>query len=177
MSAKNKKPDFADRFVAALHNVRSLHNVGSIFRTADGAGIKKIYLCGITPAPVDNFGRQRPQFAKVSLGAEKSVEWEKASSTARLIKRLKKDGYKILAVERAKNSVLFYKTSKSVICGSKLCLVVGNEVKGLPLSVLKLSDEILEIPMMGNKESLNVSVAFGIVAYHLSSIMTVKKKK
>ncbi len=155
--------------VAVLYNIRSLHNVGSIFRTADGAGVRKIYLCGITPVPVDSFGRQRPQLTKVSLGAEKSVEWEKVSSATRLIKKLKKDGYKIFAVEQSKKSVLFYKTSWSRAPSSKLCLVVGNEVKGLSAPILKLADEILEIPMRGRKESLNVSVAFGIVVYQLST--------
>ncbi len=157
-------------FVAVLHNVRSLHNVGSIFRTADGAGIGKIYLCGITPAPIDAFGKPRKQLAKVSLGAEKSVEWEKVYSTAKLLKKLRKDGYRIFAVEQAKGSNLFYKThggKKNL--GAGVALVMGSEVKGLPLSVLRVADEILEIPMRGRKESLNVSVAFGIVAYHLAS--------
>ena len=155
-------------FVVVLHNIRSLHNVGSIFRTADGAGVRKIYLCGITPAPVDSFGRPVPQLAKTSLGAEKSVEWKKISSTPRLLKKLKSEGYKIIAVEQSKNSIPFYEISKFYFLNSRFCLVVGNEVRGLPDSVLKLADKVLEIPMHGEKESLNVSVAFGIVAYHLS---------
>lgn len=162
--------------VAVLHNIRSLHNVGSIFRTADGASIKKIYLCGITPAPVDVFGKPIQKLTKVSLGAEKSVEWEKVFSTARLIKKLKKDGYKVLAVEQSKNSVPLNKIPKSYILNSRFCIIVGNEVNGLPSSVLKLADKILEIPMRGNKESLNVSVAFGIAAYYISGIMKQWKK-
>ncbi len=153
-------------FIAVLHNIRSLHNVGSIFRTADGAGVRKIYLCGITPAPVDSFSRPVAQLVKTSLGAEKSVEWQKVFSTARLLKKLKADGYKIIAVEQSKKSVPYFKFSA---LRGKVCLIVGNEVRGLPDSVLKLADKILEIPMLGRKESLNVSVAFGIVAYHLSA--------
>ena len=155
-------------FAVVLHNVRSLHNVGSIFRTADGAGVKKIFLCGITPAPVDSFGKVRPQFAKVSLGAERYVKWEKAYAAGKTIKALKSEGYKIFAVEQNKKSVPYYRVKGQVSGVKKVALVLGNEVRGLPPSILKLADEILEIPMRGKKESLNVAVAFGIVAYHLS---------
>ncbi len=152
--------------ILILHNIRSLYNVGSIFRTADAVGIKKIYLCGITPKPVDEFGRSREQLVKVSLGAEKYVGWEHFKSTARLIDRLKKDGYKIFAVEQSKKSIPYYKIKSYETKSRKIALVLGNEVKGLPLSILKKADKILEIPMKGRKESLNVAVAFGIVAFH-----------
>ncbi len=152
--------------IAILHNIRSLHNVGSIFRTADAAGIEKLYLCGITPTPLDRFGVVRQQVGKVSLGAEKTVPWEKASSTARIIDGLKKDGYKIFALEQSRNSIPY---NKPTIPGnSRLALVVGHEVKGLPASILKKADKILEIPMAGEKESLNVGVAFGIVVFRLT---------
>lgn len=174
-------------FAVVLYNVRSLHNVGSIFRTADGAGVKKIFLCGITPAPVDGFGKIRPQLAKVSLGAERYVEWDASARSARatlkLLEKLKKDGYKIFAVEQSKKSVQYYRVKPfdTAQGKNKLVLIFGNEVRGLPPSALKLCDKILEIPMKGamvrqahhprrfgrGKESLNVSVAFGIVAYHL----------
>lgn len=95
--------------VVILHNIRSTHNVGSIFRTADAAGCEKIYLCGITPAPRDRFGRVNEKIRKVALGAENWVEWEKIDETGRLIKKLKKDGYKILAVEQSKKSVPYHK--------------------------------------------------------------------
>jgi tRNA G18 (ribose-2'-O)-methylase SpoU len=152
--------------VAVLHNIRSLHNVGSVFRTADAAGVKKIYLCGITPAPLDRFGKIRPQLAKVSLGAEKSVAWESASSAGFLLKKLKRDGYKILAVEQSKNSVPY---NRFRIRGRKpkIALIMGNEVRGLPKSVLRMADKALEIPMRGRKESLNVSVAFGVAVFGL----------
>ena len=155
--------------VAIIHNVRSLHNVGSIFRTADAAGVSKIYLCGITPAPFDCLGKARPQIAKVALGAEKTMPWEAVRSPraiSKFLEKLKKEGYKILAVEQSKNSIPYYKfkNQKSKI---KIAVIVGNEVNGLPKNILKNADKILEIPMKGRKESLNVSVAFGIALFGL----------
>jgi len=173
-----------------IHNVRSVHNVGSIFRTADAAGAEKIYLCGITPAPYDRLGNLRKDFAKVALGAEKYVSWESVKSTARVINTLKKDGWKIFAVEQSKNSIPYFKLKVSARGGSvvdgkskksKITLILGDEVRGLPPRVLKLADKILEIPMRGamvrdarhpknlghGKESLNVAVAFGIVVFEL----------
>ncbi len=152
--------------ISVLHNIRSLHNVGSIFRTADAAGVEKIYLCGITPTPLDKFGRLRPQLAKVSLGAEKTVVWENSKSTVRTIEKLKSDGYKIFAVEQSKKSIPYYKL-RIANSKQKIALVMGNEVKGLSPSVLKKADKIIEIPMAGKKESLNVAVAFGIVVFGL----------
>lgn len=157
--------------IAILHNIRSLHNVGSVFRTADAAGIKKVYLCGITPAPVDRFGRIRPQFKKISLGAEKYVEWQKVPKIENLIQELKKEKYKIFAVEQSEKSIPYYKlkTRNAVTRHSALrvALVLGNEIKGLPEPILKKADKILEIPMRGKKESLNVAVTFGIVVFNL----------
>ncbi|MDP3052529.1 MAG: TrmH family RNA methyltransferase [bacterium] len=161
------------KMIIILHNIRSLHNVGSIFRTADAAGIEKIYLCGITPAPIDQFGKYRPQLTKVSLGAEKYVAWEKIDSTTKLIDKLKGDGYKIFSIEQSKKSIpyssVLIKTKGTITRDSapKIALVLGNEIKGLPASILKRSDKILEIPMKGKKESLNVAVAFGIVVFSL----------
>lgn len=152
--------------VAILHSVRSLHNVGSIFRTSDAAGIEKIYLCGITPTPFDQFGALRPQVVKVSLGAEKSVAWEKAMSTSKLIDKLRAAGWKVWALEQAKNSVSYTKFKK-VSAKDKVAFLVGHEVKGLPSAILKKADKILEIPMLGKKESLNVGVAFGIAVFKL----------
>jgi tRNA G18 (ribose-2'-O)-methylase SpoU len=152
--------------VVILHNIRSLHNVGSIFRTADAAGVEKLYLCGITPRPIDEFGKFRPQIVKVALGAEKTVPWEKCSSASRLIGKLKKDGYKIFAIEQSKKSIPYYKMS-AFPGESGVAVVVGNEIKGLPAAILKKADKILEIPMRGKKESLNVAVAFGIVVFGL----------
>lgn len=149
--------------VVILDNVRSLHNVGSIFRTSDAVGVQKLYLCGITPTPLDRLGRVRPPFTKVALGSQENVDWEKRASTWRVLDKLKSEGYKIFVIEQDKKSVPYYKVRGS----GKIALVVGHEVRGLPESVLKRADKILEIPMSGIKESLNVSVAYGIVAYSL----------
>ncbi len=150
--------------VAILANIRSLHNVGSIFRTADAAGVQKLYLAGITPTPRDRFGNPEPKLAKVALGAEKTVAWEKAASVSALINQLKKEGFKIWAVEQSKKSIPYYRL-KIKNSKLKIGLVFGNEVSGLSPAILKKCDKILEIPMKGKKESLNVSVAFGVVAF------------
>ena len=152
--------------IAILHNIRSLHNVGSMFRTADGAGVEKLYLTGITPSPVDDFERPRPQLIKISLGAEKFVSWEKIKQIGPLIDKLKKNGYKIFALEIHPKAIEY--NSQSTFSNSKIALLLGNEVRGLSPAVLKKCDRILKIPMYGKKESLNVSVAFGIAAYFLS---------
>lgn len=152
--------------IAILDNVRSVHNAGSIFRTADAAGIEKIYLCGVTPAPLDRFGKVRGQFAKVSLGAEKTVQWEQCASTARLIARLKKEGFVICALEQSPKSILYNQFTRRVPF-KKIALLVGGEVKGIAPALLNRADYILEIPMRGKKESLNVGVAFGIAAFAL----------
>jgi tRNA G18 (ribose-2'-O)-methylase SpoU len=169
------------RIIAILPDIRSVHNVGSIFRTADAAGAEKIYCCGYTPTPLDRFGRVRQDFAKVSLGAEVSVAWEYGKSVARIVTRLRKDGWKIFAVEQAKNSIPYHKIPKKYLQGGKVALIMGNEVDGISAAILKKCDAVLEIPMRGamvrqahhprrtgaGKESLNVGVAFGIVAFRL----------
>ena len=157
------------QLAAILHNIRSVHNVGSVFRTADGAGFEKLYLSNITPSPVDRFQKVRPDFAKVALGAEKSVAWESVPDTIVLIERLKKEGWKIFALEQSKESIPYYSVDKLFKNDQdqKIALVLGAEVDGLPAEILKEADATLEIPMLGKKESLNVSVAFGIAAYRL----------
>ncbi len=151
--------------IVVLHNIRSMHNVGSIFRTADAVGVEKVYLCGITPAPIDRFGRPNEKIAKVSLGAEKTMPYEQCRLTSRCIDRLAREGYRIIAVEQHRNSIPYTKAGKR----KKTALILGDEVRGLPESVLSRVDAIVEIPMRGAKESLNVAVAFGIVAYALRS--------
>ncbi|MCL5012147.1 MAG: TrmH family RNA methyltransferase [Patescibacteria group bacterium] len=157
--------------LAILHNIRSSHNVGSIFRTADAIGVEKLYLCGITPDPVDRFGTLRTDITKASLGAEKTIHWEHIGkgisplATIALIKKLKKNGFIIAALEQNKGSKNLFDHNLPKKKG--VVLIVGNEVNGIPLSILKHCDVILEIPMSGKKESLNVSVAFGIAGYHL----------
>jgi 23S rRNA (guanosine2251-2'-O)-methyltransferase len=150
--------------VAVLQNIRSLHNVGSIFRTAEAAGVKKLYLTGVTPSPLDRFGLVRDQLKKVSLGAEKNVLWEKVESTTDLIDQLKSKGYKIISVEQDKRSVSY---DNFKLPNKKTAVVFGHEVDGVSKEILDKSDKIIEIPMSGKKESLNVSVAFGIVVFRL----------
>jgi len=159
----------AMQLTVILSDIRSVHNVGSIFRTADAAGVEKIYCCGYTPTPLDRFGRVRQDFAKVSLGAEASVAWEYIESAVEAIKKLKDNDWKIFAVEQAKNSIPYDRIPKLKLGGGKVALMMGNEVGGIPAAILKKCDAILEIPMRGKKESLNVSVAFGIVAFALVS--------
>lgn len=153
--------------IVILDNIRSLHNVGSIFRTADAVGVEKLYLCGITPSPLDRLGLVRGDVAKVSLGAENTVPYEVATSTSRLITNLKKQGYKIVALEQSPSSVPYYKLKALSYKLDKVALVLGAEVEGVSPAVLKKCDAIIDIPMSGKKESLNVSVAFGIAAYGL----------
>lgn len=154
--------------VVLLDNIRSLHNVGSIFRTADGAGVEKLYLCGITPSPLNRFKEVVPEIAKTALGAERSVAWEKREATLETIKQLKKEGYNIIAIEQDPKSIPYYQLKAHSLPLSKTALVLGEEVHGLSSAILKKCDLILEIPMHGVKESLNVSVAFGIVAFHFT---------
>lgn len=145
-----------------LHNIRSTHNVGAIFRTADATGVSKIYLSGYTPAPIDRFGRARPDISKASLGAEKTVDWESIDNVKELIKKLKKEGFEIIGLEQDKRSTDYRKLKNN-----NILLIVGNEVDGIEKEILELCDVIAEIPMMGKKESLNVSVATGIILYAL----------
>ena len=146
-----------------LHNIRSTHNVGAIFRTADATAVTKIYLSGYTPAPIDRFGRERSDISKASLGAEKNIDWEYVSDHINLIKDLKKRDFKIYSIEQDKKSIDFRKAKKQ----KNILLIAGNEVDGIEKGILDLSDKIIEIPMLGKKESLNVSVATGIILYSL----------
>lgn len=149
-----------------LDNLRSVHNVGSIFRTAEAAGFTAVFCCGTTPTPLDHFGRPRRDFTKVALGAEQHLPWFHRVSTARLLRTLKKRGYTIVAVEQDKRSISYRQFHPK--SGARLVLVVGNELGGVVDAARNFADHILEIPMRGEKESLNVAVAFGIVAFALS---------
>ena len=144
--------------VVVLDNVRSVHNVGAIFRTSDALGISRIILCGITPAPIDRFGRERSDLHKAALGAEKVVEWEQSASALSAVTNLRAEGYTVIAVEQSDESVDY----KSVSVSDKTAFVFGNEVDGVSDDVLKQCDVVAEIPMAGTKESLNVSVSFGV---------------
>lgn len=146
-------------FILILPNIRSGHNVGAIFRTADGAGVDKLYITGYTPCP------PHVQIDKVSLGAEKWMPWEYRKQTGRLLKELKQMGYNIVALEQTKTSQAMFSWKPKF----PIALVLGNEKTGVPKSLLKYCDESVEIPMRGKKNSLNVSVATGVAMYHISS--------
>ncbi|MFA5778041.1 MAG: TrmH family RNA methyltransferase [Candidatus Paceibacterota bacterium] len=152
--------------ILILHDIRSVENVGAIFRTADAAGIDKIYLTGYTPAPLDRFGRKRKDLAKSALGAEEFVPWEQKKNILTLLSKLKREKYKIIAIEQDKNSVDY----KKVKTGERNAFIVGTEVSGIPKNILKKCDIIAEIPMRGKKESLNVSVATGIVLFRVLGV-------
>jgi 23S rRNA (guanosine2251-2'-O)-methyltransferase len=145
--------------VVICHNIRSAHNVGSIFRTADGAGVAKIYLSGYTPAPPHR------GISKTALGAEDAVSWRKTASLSRLIEALKRDEFEIVALEQSSRGRIYtdYNSRK------KIALILGNEFRGINDKILRKCDDVIEIPMRGKKESLNVSVAFGIVIYSITS--------
>ena len=157
----SRKNFFKKETVVILHNIRSVENVGSMFRTADAAGVQKIYLVGITPAPLDRFGRKRKDLAKSALGAEEFVAWEQVKNTTTLLAKLKKQGFQIIGVEQDKKSVDYRK----VKIKNKNAIIMGAEVEGIPKNILKKCDIIAEIPMYGKKESLNVSVALGIILF------------
>ena len=153
MRLKGKLP-----FYVICDNIRSLENIGSIFRTADALRINKIFLCGICGRP------PRQKISKTALGAENWVEWEHYSSVWRVVEKLKKEKVFVAVLERTKNSLTCSKFKPKF----PLALVIGNEVKGVSPSILKRADKVISLPMFGRKESLNVAVAFGIAGYEIN---------
>ena len=149
--------------ILILPDIRSAINVGAIFRTADAVGIDKIYLVGVTPRPNDQFGRIQKDIAKSALGAETFIPWEYKENLLPVIKKLKKDGYEIVALEQDKKSIDYRKYKKT----TKIALILVEEVNGIDKKILKYCDKIIEIPMHGKKESLNVSVAAGVALFRI----------
>jgi 23S rRNA (guanosine2251-2'-O)-methyltransferase len=149
-----------------LHNIRSVYNVGSIFRTSDALGINKIYLSGYTPTPIDKFSRARKDLSKVALGAEKNISWEYIKEPKTIITKLKKEKFQIVGIEQSEKSVDY----KKVKIKPRVLFVVGNEVNGIEKGILKSCDVVAEIPMKGEKESLNVSVAFGVGLFRMLGV-------
>ncbi|MEN9852667.1 MAG: hypothetical protein RI996_610 [Candidatus Parcubacteria bacterium] len=150
----------------ALENLRSVHNVGSIFRCADGFGIDKLLLIGTTPTPFDRFGNKRSDFAKVSLGAEDSVEWEYFPDTSAVLKTYA-DITKY-ALELTDTAKLLSEIQECVQAQDSYIIFVGAEVDGVSTQVLSVSKEVFSIPMCGLKESLNVSIAAALCMYELT---------
>jgi len=146
-----------------LHNIRSAHNVGSIFRTADAAGVTRIYLSGYSPRPADQFGRPQKEISKTALGAELTIPWQYFKTPAAIFKTLSKEGFQIIGLEQAKNSVDYKKVKPKY----PVAFVVGNEVKGMSQGLQDKCDLITEIPMRGEKESLNVGVSLGIALFRI----------
>lgn len=146
---------------ALLDNIRSAWNVGSIFRTADGLGISKLYLCGITPTPAN------ASISKTALGAERSVPWEYSNNAVAMAKKLKLAGCTLIALEQDSRAKPLHTLNQ--IPFQNALFIAGNEITGVDPSLLDLCDHILHIPMHGQKRSLNVEVAFGIAAYQLIS--------
>jgi len=136
-----------------------------MFRTADGAGVSRIIISGYTPGVTDPRGKERAPFVKVSLGAEKIVPYSRGKVLSAVLKKLKKEGYTILALEQNKNSKSLFEYSPAK--DEKLAVVMGNEVRGINAQSLRHTDHILHIPMQGKKESLNVGVAAGIALFTL----------
>ncbi|MCL1833787.1 MAG: RNA methyltransferase [Leptospirales bacterium] len=161
---KGKRPPIEDvkeseRFPIAViaENIRSLYNVGSMFRTSDGSLIEKLWLCGYTGFP------PRKEIDKTALGSVDTVPWEYTEDTISVIKRLKSCGYLIAALEHTDRSKSYLEAEYNF----PLCIMLGNEVDGLSEEAVNLADMAIEIPMYGIKQSLNVSVAYGIIVYHL----------
>lgn len=143
--------------VVVMDNVRSMHNVGSVFRTADAFRLEAVYLCGITATPPNN------DIHKTALGAEDSVDWAYFSTALEAVRKLQNDGYEVFAVEQAEGSTKLHDFVPEH--GKKFAVVMGNEVKGVAQEVIDAADGCLEIPQFGTKHSMNVSVTAGIIIY------------
>lgn len=146
-----------------LHNIRSAHNVGSIFRTADAAGASAVYLSGYTPTPVDRFERQRKDIAKTALGAQRSVPWFYRRDPSAIVAELSRKGWRIVGVEQDSRAIDYRRLPSR----DKTLFIFGNEVRGLSKKLRARCDALVEIPMHGTKESLNVSVVAGIILFSL----------
>lgn len=147
--------------VIVLDNIRSVLNVGSIFRTANALHIQRVVLAGYTPTPTDRFGRARKDFEKTALGAQKTISWSHVATTAEAVRKLQAEGFMVVAVEQHETSVTYTKFKAP----QKVAFVFGNETEGVAVPVLSLCDGVVDIPMFGEKESLNVAVAAGVVLY------------
>ena len=157
VSAEEYKVIEKHPIVVVLDNVRSMHNVGAVFRTSDAFLIDKIYLCGITATP------PHKEIHKTAIGAENSVDWEYVKDSNELIKKLKKDDYQIVTIEQTEGSVLL--NEFEVDQSKKYAIVMGNEVDGVQQSIIDECDTCIEIPQSGTKHSLNVSVCTGIISW------------
>ncbi|MAC94562.1 MAG: RNA methyltransferase [Flavobacteriales bacterium] len=148
-----------NQLIAILDNVRSLNNIGSVFRTADAFAIEAVYLCGITAKPPHR------EINKTALGATESVNWTYFEDTQTAVKKLKEDGWKVYAIEQTENSILLNEFKP--LSDEKIALIFGHEVKGVEQKVINQCDGVIEIPQKGTKHSLNISVSAGVVIWDL----------
>lgn len=153
--------------IIILDNVRSLNNIGSVFRTADAFLVQKIYLCGITATP------PHKDIRKTALGATESVDWEYRKDTLALVEELKSNHIKVISVEQAENAIML--NEFQVDTDKTVALIFGNEVKGVSQEVVSASDAVLEIPQLGTKHSLNISVSAGVVVWDIWSKLYAQK--
>jgi 23S rRNA (guanosine2251-2'-O)-methyltransferase len=156
--------------VLILDDIRSVFNVGSMYRVSDCVGVSEAWLCGVTPGPLDRFGMPRRDFNKVSLGAETTVATHRFETTLDAVTEAKKRGYVVVAIEQSPDSVDYKKVAEVLAhdhAGKPIAFVVGREVEGLSADVLAECDVIAEIPLAGQKESLNVAVAFAVAAFRI----------
>ena len=149
--------------ILIIHDIRSVHNVGALFRTADSVGISRIIISGYSPTPLDRFGRVRSDMAKSALGAELSVPWEYCENIFEKIQEYKKNNYTVIGLEQHEQSIDYKKIDKT----KNMVFIIGTETTGMESTLLAQCDIIAEIPMHGEKESLNVSVATGILLYRV----------
>lgn len=153
-------------FYVICDNIRSLENIGSIFRTADALAVDKIFLTGICGQP------PHPKISKTALGAEKNIPWQHHWQVWRLVEKLQKEKVSVVVLEQTENSLPYTKFKPKF----PLALVIGNEIKGVSPAVLKRADQIIHLPMFGQKESLNVAVAFGVIGYWVNVFQNSQKK-
>lgn len=161
MSVNEFKESHKMPLVVVLDDVRSLHNVGSVFRSSDAFRVESIYLCGITAVP------PQPEIHKTALGAEDTVDWKYYKSAVEAVDNLKADGYKVFAIEQVEGSVMLDKLELDFT--EKYAVVLGNEVKGVQQEVVDHCDGCIEIPQYGTKHSLNVSVTAGIIIWEFAN--------
>ncbi len=164
-----RPPKLMSSLILWLHNVRSMHNVGSAFRTADAFGIRSVFLSGYTPAP------PRPEITKTALGADESVSWRQSADPFDHLRWCRENGYTLSGLEQTHESRLL--TGYHPRPDSQICLLFGNEVTGIETDLLAHCDSLLEIPQFGKKHSFNISVSLGIACYHFLYISLPSKEK
>jgi len=156
--------DISIEFQIVLDNIRSIYNVGAMFRTADGFGIRRIYLCGITPTP------ENPRFSKTGLMHEQQIPWEYHPNSLILLHTLKQEDFQIITIENTQKSKSLYSLKRKTV-STQVALIVGNESVGVDPEILRECDEILSIPMLGSKQSFNVAIALGIALSYFQSLL------